>query len=100
MVVSNSGCWKLCEYRGCINGLAVDDDLKSVEVRAAPTHSYNEAIQSELQDMSWAGDCPSFYRDHMGRILSFFPGTLGRMRRELRTLRVEDFRLERPEVST
>jgi hypothetical protein len=36
--------------------------------------------------MSWAGDCPNFYRDPAGRVVSFFPGTLGRLRRELRAV--------------
>ena len=64
----------------------LEEGLRSVEVRADATARFNEGIQAELQAMSWAGDCPSFYRDAGGRIVSFFPGTLGRMRRELREL--------------
>ena len=62
----------------------LDEDLRSIEVRAEDTTRFNEGIQAELGTMSWADDCPSFYRDATGRIVSFFPGTLGRMRRELR----------------
>jgi len=57
---------------------------RTLEADGDACRRYNEAIQAELQTMSWAGDCPSFYRNASGRILSFFPGTLGRMRRELR----------------
>lgn len=70
-----------------IAGLArrvLDEDLRSIEVRAEDTARFNEGIQAELGTMSWADDCPTFYRDATGRIVSFFPGTLGRMRRELR----------------
>ena len=60
------------------------EDLHSVEVRADATERFSDAVQAELQHMSWAGDCPNFYRDANGRIVSFFPGTVGRLRRELR----------------
>lgn len=68
--------------------------LASVEVREQATRRYNEEIQAELQEMSWAGDCPSFYRDAAGRVLSFHPGTLGRYRRELRNIIDDDFTTE------
>lgn len=71
-----------------------DEDLASVEVRSDATRRYNQAIQAELQEMSWAGDCPSFYRDRAGRVLSFHPGTLGRYRRELRDIVDDDYLLE------
>jgi hypothetical protein len=71
-----------------------DEDIKTIEVRPEVTRRYNEEIQAELQEMSWTGDCPNFYRDSTGRILAFFPGTLGRMRRELRDLHEPDFVLE------
>ncbi len=60
------------------------EGLRCLEARADVTHAYSDAIQAELQTMSWAGDCPNFYRDRSGRIVSFFPGTIGRLRRELR----------------
>ncbi len=66
-------------------------DLKSVEARRDLTHDYNETIQAELQQMSWTGNCTNFYKNREGRILSFFPGTVGRMRRELRDLRQREF---------
>jgi cation diffusion facilitator CzcD-associated flavoprotein CzcO len=69
----------------------VAGDLKSVAVRADVTRRYNQGIQAELQGMSWAGDCPNFYRDRTGRIVSFFPGTVGRLRRELRNADEGDF---------
>jgi len=59
-------------------------NLLSTEVRAGPTHDYNEIIQSELQKMSWSTGCN----------VSFYPRTLGRMRRELRDLRYEDYTVE------
>jgi cation diffusion facilitator CzcD-associated flavoprotein CzcO len=64
----------------------LDQDLHSVEVRADVTEQFNQAIQAQLQNMSWTGDCPNFYRDNTGRIVAFFPGTVGRMRRELREI--------------
>ncbi|MEL7158220.1 MAG: hypothetical protein AAFN30_16695 [Actinomycetota bacterium] len=48
-------------------------------------------IVFELQQMSWAGDCPGFYRDRNGRILAFHPGSIGRLRRELRELNEADW---------
>lgn len=73
-----------------------DENLLSVEVQADATHSYNEVIQAQLQEMSWAtGQCTNFYRNHEGRVLSFHPYTLGRMRRELRSLGRRDFNIER-----
>jgi len=72
-----------------------DEDLLSVEVKADETHDYNEVIQAQLQDMSWAtGQCTNFYRNREGRVLSFHPYTLGRMRRELRSLGRRDFYIE------
>lgn len=67
------------------------EDLRSVEVRADAARRYSEAVQGELQQMSWAGDCPGWYRDRQGRILPFHPGTWGRMRRELRSLHEDDY---------
>jgi cation diffusion facilitator CzcD-associated flavoprotein CzcO len=71
-----------------------DDGLRSVAVRPAATRRYNDRIQSELQQMSWAGDCPGWYRDKAGRITPFHPGTIARMRREFRDLHEADFILE------
>jgi len=72
----------------------VDGEFRSVEVRPDVTRRWSEQVQSELQAMSWAGACPNFYRDASGRIVSFFPGTVGRLRRELRGLDDGDFVLE------
>ncbi len=72
----------------------MDRNLKSVEVLPDVTERYNREIQSELQTMSWAGDCSNFYRDSSGRILTIFPGTLGRKRRELRNASIGDFTVE------
>lgn len=69
-------------------------EFRSVEVRADVTSSWSESVQQELSQMSWSGDCPNFYRDANGRIVSFFPGTVGRMRRELRALDDAEFILE------
>lgn len=67
-------------------------NLKALEVDATATHEYNQVIQPELQKMSWAtGQCTNFYRDRTGRVLSFYPGTLSRMRRELRAVGASDF---------
>ena len=45
--------------------------------------------------MSWAtGQCQNFYVDRSGRVVSFFPGTLGRMRREMRNLGTTGFNVE------
>jgi cation diffusion facilitator CzcD-associated flavoprotein CzcO len=72
----------------------VRDDLISIEAKPEATRSYNAGIQAELQQMSWAGDCPGWYRDKTGRILPFFPGSWGRLRRELRDLHEDDFILQ------
>jgi cation diffusion facilitator CzcD-associated flavoprotein CzcO len=73
----------------------VAQELHSLEVRADVVADYNAAIQAELQTMSWSGDCTNFYRDRTGRNVSFFPGTVGRYRRELRNADPDDF-LARP----
>ena len=73
-----------------------EKNLLSVEARVGPTHVYNEAIQGELQKMSWSTGCTNFYLDRTGRNVSFYPGTLGRMRRELRDLLLEDYVVEHP----
>ena len=77
----------------CIEELG-KKNLRAVEVRPEPTHAYNETIQSELQTMSWSAGCTNFYLDRTGRNVSFYPGTLGRMRRELRDLSFEDYAVE------
>ena len=59
----------------------IDDDLRAIEVRADITRQYNEDIQAELSEMSWASGCTNFYTDSNGRVLSFHPGTIGRFRR-------------------
>ena len=45
--------------------------------------------------MSWTGNCTNFYRDRKGRVVSFLPGTIGRMRRELRAIDDADLMIER-----
>lgn len=79
------------EFIGRLIRRVLDEDLHAIEVRPEVVARYNEAIQAELQTMSWAGDCPNFYRDRSGRIVSFFPGTVGRLRRELRDADPDDF---------
>lgn len=69
----------------------LNEDLLSVEPRADITERYNAAIQAELSQMSWTGDCPNFYRGANGQIVSFFPGSVGRLRRELDGASPEDF---------
>ena len=69
-------------------------NLKLVEPNLAATRRYNARIQTELRSMSWAGDCPGWYRDKHGRILPFHPGSFGRMRRELRDDHEADFDVE------
>ncbi|MFT7601680.1 MAG: cation diffusion facilitator CzcD-associated flavoprotein CzcO [Acidimicrobiales bacterium] len=69
----------------------LDEDLTSVEVKPESAKAYSLAIQDELQNMSWAGDCPGWYKDREGRILAFFPGSWNRMRRELRDLHENDY---------
>ncbi|MFN0088916.1 MAG: flavin-containing monooxygenase [Acidimicrobiales bacterium] len=61
-----------------------DGGVKSVEARRDVTERYNAQIQLELAEMSWTGGCPNFYLDRAGRVVAFYPGTLGRLRRELR----------------
>ncbi|MEA3214755.1 MAG: hypothetical protein QOJ19_911, partial [Acidimicrobiia bacterium] len=43
-------------------GRLLDGDVHSVEVRADASKEFNKGIQAELQNMSWTGDCPNFYR--------------------------------------
>ncbi len=71
----------------------VEEGLHSVEADAEATSRFSSDIQAELQQMSWTGGCSNFYTDRTGRVLAFFPGTVGRMRRELRDLHDEDFRV-------
>lgn len=70
-----------------------EENLKSIEAKPDVTHDWATGVQAELQNMSWAGDCPGFYKDKAGRVLPFFPGTVGRMRRELRDLHDDAFEL-------
>lgn len=69
-------------------------DLRAAEVRGDVTRAYNDVIQSELQKMSWSAGCTNFYLDSTGRNLSFFPGTLARMRQEFHGLSLDDFVVE------
>ena len=69
-------------------------NLRSIEIKPEVVRRYNDAIQPELQKMSWTGPCQNFYRDATGRGLSFYPGTLGRMRREFRKLTLDDYTVE------
>ena len=55
----------------------VNDDLITIETKRDATRRYNDAIQAELQQMSWAVQVGT------GRVLPFHPGAWGRMRREL-----------------
>jgi len=69
----------------------VTEGLRTLEVRPDVTERYNVEIQRRLGRMSWTGDCPNFYRDATGRIVSFFPGTFGELRRRCRTAPADDF---------
>ncbi len=71
----------------------VEEGLHSVEADAEATSRFSSDIQAELQQMSWTGGCSNFYTHRNGRVQAFFPRTLGRMRRELRDLHDEDFRV-------
>jgi len=69
----------------------VTEKLRTLEIRPEVTEQYNVEIQRRLGRMSWTGDCPNFYRDATGRIVSFFPGTFGELRRRCRTAPAADF---------
>lgn len=69
----------------------LDEGASTIEARRDATHAWAETTQTELQAMSWAGDCPGWYRDRSGRILPFFPGSWARFRREMRELHTEAF---------
>lgn len=62
-----------------------DEQLHTIEANAETTAAYNGRIQTELQEMSWSGDCRNFYLNRDGQNTTFFPGTLGQMRRQLRS---------------
>jgi len=76
-------------------GRLVREDLATIEARSDVTDRYNTEIQRELETMSWTGPCTNFYLDRKGRVVSFFPGTLGRMRRELRSIDDDELLMER-----
>ena len=48
-----------------------------MEVKPEMARQYNELTQPQLQTMSWAGPCQSFYKDATCRILAFYTCTLG-----------------------
>ncbi len=69
--------------------------LKSVDARADIAQAHSESLQEELQKMSWStGQCTNFYLAPDGRNLSFYPGSLGRLRRELGGLGLDEFTVE------
>ena len=72
----------------------LDDELRSIEAEPDATRSYNEAIQSELQTMSFSGACTSFWKLPSGKVVVHFPGSLGRRKRELRDIGEDGFRFE------
>jgi cation diffusion facilitator CzcD-associated flavoprotein CzcO len=79
----------------------IDKHVRSVEVREEPTREYNRGIQASLQTMSWAtGQCTNFYRDNTGRVVAFYPYSLGRMRRDLKRVGLSDFTVERSRRET
>lgn len=61
--------------------------LMSVSERA--TRTYNDAIQAALQHTVWASGCKSWYRRADGRIVTLYPWSALRFRRQL-ARRVED----------
>lgn len=73
----------------------VDENLRSIEPRADVTERYDDQIQRELAEMSWTGNCTNFYLDRSGRVVTFHPGTIGRMRRELRSIDDAELIIER-----
>lgn len=77
----------------CIQQIG-QNNIRAVEARVDITEAYSDALQSELQKMSWSGGCTNFYLDRNGRNVTFYPGTLSRMRREFRDLALEDFMVE------
>lgn len=83
------------ELIASVTSRLIGEDLTSIEARADVTLDYTNSIQAELAGMSWTGNCTNFYRDREGRVVSFFPGTLGRMRRELRNLDDAELLIER-----
>lgn len=72
----------------------VSGEVTSMEPRADVTMRYTDEVQAELAQMSWTGNCTNFYLDREGRVVAFYPGTLGRMRRELRDVDDADFVIE------
>lgn len=64
-----------------------------IDIDPDATAAYSAGLQDRLQGMSWAGDCTNFYKDAKGRILSFYPGTLGEMRRRAREDEGQSYRV-------
>jgi cation diffusion facilitator CzcD-associated flavoprotein CzcO len=84
------------ELIATLAGRVLAGELRSIEPRADVTEHYTDSVQAEMSTMSWTGNCTNFYLDRQGRVVTFFPGTVGRMRRELRAIDDSDFHLERP----
>ena len=72
---------------------ALKPGVKFLDVDEQATVSYSSSLQDRLQQMSWAGDCTNFYKNSKGRILSFYPGSLGEMRRSHRQDSGEHYRI-------
>jgi hypothetical protein len=58
---------------------------RSIDVRGDVQHNYNELMQQRFQGMVWTGNCPVWFKNESGRIVTNTPDSgFGFWRRLLR----------------
>jgi len=64
----------------------------TILVRPDAEVAYNKALQSALKNTVWNSGCSSWYKDEQGRIFTLWPHTTSRFIREMRNIRLGEYR--------
>lgn len=73
-----------------------EEDIKSVEVSKEAVDDWNVYAQQFLKRTTWAGNCRSWYKNHMAgdEITALYPGSILHYYEMTETLRPEDFTIK------
>lgn len=66
----------------------------AIEVDPACCRDHMEQLQREFVGTTWAAQCTSLYKDERGRVIGLFPGTIGRIRREIAAISLDHLETE------
>lgn len=76
-----------------IQALAAQDEpgVAALDVHSGVVSRFNDALQDDMNDAAWSGDCNSWYKNASGKVVNNWSGTVRAYQDKTRRLVLEEF---------